>query len=269
MISFTRVTVFSQIVALVLFGGVFAAGWYIGGQWHDDAYVNACLAAGGDMQPGVQKLCVIRAGQDDTQHPDVPQTDTDDVRIMHTDAYGLEVTLPPASAPLAESIRSTAQDDIDAFEHDANTDYADYQKDPAYPWRQYALSIGYDTYTAGEYRFYVLNEYYYTGGANGTQLVKTFAYRTNGTIVSLADIVPAPVRDTLVSAVKKKIYDMQGMQPGSDSVFAPDIDALTFDSFTRFYVTDTDVAVLFNEYDVGPGALGAIRVTVPRATLGI
>jgi predicted transcriptional regulator len=62
---------------------------------------------------------------------------------------------------------------------------------------------------------------------------------------------------------------MQGMQPGSDSVFAPDIDALTFDSFTRFYVTDTDVAVLFNEYDVGPGALGAIRVTVPRATLGI
>lgn len=267
---FTRVTIFSHIVALALFGAVFAAGWYVGGRWHDDTYINACLAAGGDIQPGVQTLCIVRDLQvknaADTQ---TAQDSIDDIRTLHTDAYEVEVTLPAVSAPLAESIRSTAQNDIDAFLHDADADYAGYQKDPAYPWRPYVLSIGYDTYTTGEYRFYVLNEYYYTGGANGTQLIKAFAYRTNGTIVSLADIVPASTRDALVDAVKQKVYDMQGIQSGSDSVFAPDIAALTFDSFTRFYLTDTDIVILFNEYDVGPGALGAVRVLVPRTSLGI
>lgn len=246
-----------RVIAVVLAMGVLVLSVYLGIQYkrsmHTEEYVATTGVQNNSTNPSAKTA--VEQQQDETI-------------IEKTNVYELEVRIPNEHSAHSAQARTAAQDHVQRFIQEADAAYSDYQVDPAYEWHPYVLSIGYERYTTGVYTFFVLNEYYYTGGANGTQIVYTFAYN-NGTGIVLGDVVPPAQRAVLLQLAQADLYAQNGITASDNHIFGDAINELTFDDLKYFYLTDTELVLLFDEYDVAPGALGAVRVRIPRSALSL
>lgn len=190
----------------------------------------------------------------------------DDVISFEHEAYTIEATLPHERRPHTKDIRGHTQRVIDIFMDQAKDELAGYRaQTPEYDWTPHILGIGYRAHTIGGYTWYVLSQYHYTGGANGTQIVKVFGYNALGDTVLLRDIVMPGKEQDVLTAVQEALYAFVGVSRTDDDLFGSAIRDLTFDMLTDFYLTDTEAVFLFSEYDVAPGAFGAVEIAIPRS----
>lgn len=257
MSALTKITEYSRPITVLLFALVLVLAGYFGLHYERASHVEYYTAEDKTLDEN-----------EDESVLDAPNQIEDAVRVEKTDAYELEIRLPNEQIPQSASMRSAAQEHELHFVREAATAYAQYQADKAYTWHPYQLSIGYEHYTTDTYTFFVLNEYYYTGGANGTQVAYSFGY-AGSTEVSLRDIIKPAIQQTVLQLVKADLYAQNGITASDNHIFGDAIAELTFNDLEYFYLTDTELVLLFDEYDVAPGALGAVRVRIPRSALSL
>jgi hypothetical protein len=189
-----------------------------------------------------------------TPQPIATSTTPSEQVVESTDAYEIEVRYPTTGTPEAEQVADFIQREMESFVSQAERDVPEL-RDIGFSGT-YALHLDYNVYEVGGITSYVVDEYQYTGGANGIATLHTFVFDASGEELELEDAVAAENREGLVSVVQSKLEEKGGF---------PDIIAeLTFTDFTTFYVTDTELVIGFSEYEVAPGAAGIVEVRVPR-----
>lgn len=182
-----------------------------------------------------------------------------------TTAYDVRVQALPSGSAAAEEVARYIASERARFVAEAQGAYDAYLlEEPAYPWRAYSLAIEYERYEVAGYVSYMIDEYVYTGGANGMQIVHTFNYAPDGSRFTLSEVVPSDKRAAFMQAVRRELYEANGIE-GPGDLFGDAIADLEFADLGDFYLTEGEIVVVFSEYDVGPGALGAVRASVSRA----
>lgn len=184
-----------------------------------------------------------------------------------TSAYEVQVAALPGNETGGDAVAAFIRAERARFIADAQGAYDEYLIElPPYPWRPYALAIEYERTASTGYISYLVDEYVYTGGANGTQLVRSFNYGPDGTPITLADVIPAEKRSALLVELKSKLNEMNGTEGTGGDTFAGAIAELTFEDLEHFVLTDSEIVIAFQEYDVAPGAAGAVKVSLSRST---
>lgn len=175
-----------------------------------------------------------------------------------TAAYTIDGTYPGGGARESKRVAAYMLEQAERFRQQAAAARAEF---PASP--QHALSITYETHEAYGYTSYVVDEYHYTGGASGMQRIRTFVFDADGRETVLGHIVPEGRREALVAAVRAHLYAINGINREDGGPFVGSIEGLTFGDLEEFYLTEGELVIGFQEYDVAPGAAGAVRVRLP------
>ena len=143
------------------------------------------------------------------------------------------------------------QDEADALEMDVNED------------RAYNLKMETTVYTSSTTITYKIETYMFTGGAHGGTFISTFTYNRNGTLITLDDLLAAPDSlERLSSAARTHFYDKLSNQTEREV-----IDAGTEprrENFNTWYVTDSHITFIFQQYQIGPYALGVQEFPMSR-----
>ena len=185
----------------------------------------------------------------------------DTIQNYTSPAYSIEITLPDVRAPFVAHLYERVEAMRDVFMHEAEVAFRAHDSS-LYDWQPHVLGMGYETYVRGDYTWYVLSAYQYIGGANGMQMTETFGYDASGRMLDIHDVVPNEQHIRLLALVQQKLYTLNGVSREGGDVFAEAIAALTISDLTRFYMTDTELTLLFDEYDVAPGVFGVVRIPI-------
>jgi len=114
----------------------------------------------------------------------------------------------------------------------------------------------------------IIQEYVYTGGANGNNLYKVFtASLDTGKILSLSDIILPSKQAEFTSFLKKKLTDWRPEGGEASEVFPDAIKELTFASFDDWSFSKDNLIIYFDKYEIGPGALGVIAFPIPLSKI--
>ena len=114
----------------------------------------------------------------------------------------------------------------------------------------------------------VIEEYAYTGGANGMNTYKVFTATNNDqNILSIYDLIKADQQEAFTAFVKKKLIDFRPMGATEPVVFNEEVAKLKMDAFANFALDNQNLILFFQKYEVGPGALGAISLPIPLEEL--
>lgn len=181
-----------------------------------------------------------------------------------TDAYTIHSESPREGTPAALAARTYIINEVSRFKGEAVSAYNEYKTTkPEWPWRTYEQSLVSVRGESLAYDSYLVTHYEYTGGANGMEMVRAFTYdAVTGKQLSLNDVVPPHNQARLLHAVQADLKSQNG-SAGIPDVFTDTIDALTFTDLQNFYINGGTLYVVFSEYDVAPGAFGAVRVMLP------
>lgn len=128
----------------------------------------------------------------------------------------------------------------------------------------------YSTYTAkrhGDYLSVIYTNEEFAGGAHPSHLITTENFAADGTKLTLADIFTSPA--SYQSLVGKAISDWQRDNNIDAEIFGTGQFTGSFDDEMQFYLNDTGVTLIFNEYDIAPYAAGPVELTIPYSELKI
>jgi hypothetical protein len=113
---------------------------------------------------------------------------------------------------------------------------------------------------------------YFNGGANGTQLLKTFNYDVSGErMLLLTDLFPG-VTSSLQQISKIAIEQLTSSAQSASAGNAP-VDMIesgatsTADNYANFMFNDDTVTVYFPKYQAGPGYFGEQKVSFVRSAI--
>jgi hypothetical protein len=113
---------------------------------------------------------------------------------------------------------------------------------------------------------------YFNGGANDTQLLKTFNYDVAaGRMLSLTDLFPG-VTNSLQQISKLAIDQLTSSAQSASGGNAP-VDMIesgatsTAENYANFMFTDDIVTVYFPKYQAGPGYFGEQKVSFVRSAI--
>jgi hypothetical protein len=182
------------------------------------------------------------------------------------DNFTGKVAVISGSSEVAVQAQAYADEQVTAFREQANTDVppmrAQYGTDS--PTANYEIQID-AKYTKGlKTESVVLNAYTYTGGAHGSSWYKVFtASLPDGKILDLSDVVKDDQRAAFTAFVKKELAAWRPEGSTAAVTFPEDVEALTFDSFTEWSLDDKALTIYFSQYEIGPGALGAVPFALP------
>lgn len=180
----------------------------------------------------------------------------------HPTISGTGALADAARAFIAESIASfkeSADKDVPAMRAEFGTSTAS---------DDYELDIKATDVKGSTTESIVIDEYVYTGGANGNSVYKVFtASRATGQLLSLSDIIPSAKQAAFTALVKSKLSAWTPDGSEGPVVFPDAVKELTFASFTSWSLDKDNLTLYFSKYDIGPGALGAVAFPISRAAL--
>ena len=166
------------------------------------------------------------------------------------------------SNSIAIEAKKYINDTVSNFRTEANKDVPAMRKEfgADSPFASYTIDIEAEFKEGIKTDSIIISLYSYTGGANGNSVFKVItASHTTGNILSLADIIKNDKQDAFTAYVKKQL-DSWVPYGNTDSVVFPDaVKDLSFKSFTDWSINDTNLILYFSKYEIGPGALGAIK----------
>lgn len=116
----------------------------------------------------------------------------------------------------------------------------------------------------GDVASYVASCYTYSGGAHGMSVENSvnLDVRTGKTVTEEDFFVPA-YKDELASLLTSHLSDAMPDEESYDALFIKDIEPND-----NFFVTEEALTYIYGQYEIGPYALGIIKVSIPWEELG-
>lgn len=162
------------------------------------------------------------------------------------------------------------------------------KKYPDMPKVKYTYDISYKSYNSPVRKTvsYVFDTYEFTGGAHGSSEISTFTFNDSG-LVSIENILDLK-NDNDIKLSRLLATQLLSKKDATDNDFVMNglglsylkSDGKTVDlakcgcdgfffgsNFQKFYVTDSGITFLFDQYKVAPGAAGTMEATLDWATL--
>jgi hypothetical protein len=190
------------------------------------------------------------------------------------DGYTYEVTLPEVQGLVDAAVQDAVNADIRAGVTQVVDEFVagtkDFTPPPAMAGQASTLTGGYEVARIDEAlaSFEVHASQYFAGAAHPGAVVLTFNYDVRtGQRLALADLFTAgsPYLDKLSELSRQLLAAQPGIGDLPDFVL-PGTEAKA-ENFARWTLTDDDLVVTFNQYQVAPGAAGTPHVSIPFASL--
>ncbi|HZK18264.1 MAG TPA: DUF3298 and DUF4163 domain-containing protein, partial [Clostridia bacterium] len=119
------------------------------------------------------------------------------------------------------------------------------------------IFIDFDVKSSGDILSLVVNNYMYTGGANGITRIDTYNIDTkNCVILGIADLFkPASEYEEVINkGIRAQIKDK--VENEDATFFTGEDGFVTISDEQDFYIEDNDLVILFQKYDIAPGVMG-------------
>jgi hypothetical protein len=208
---------------------------------------------------------VVETSQVQQTTPLVTKITITDQPITETNFTGTK-SIITGSGPLADAARIYIDGTVATFKQSADEGVPAIraQFGASEPASMYEIDIKATYVNASKTESIIIDDYEYTGGANGNNSYKVFtASNTTGKILALSDVISGSQQAAFTAYVKDQLS--KWVPDGSDGpvVFADQVQALTFDSFTNWSFDKTNLIIYFDKYAVGPGSLGSIAFPLP------
>lgn len=171
-------------------------------------------------------------------------------------ALQIEVEYPPPGVG-SDSVTSYVRERIALFKKRARAEDIADRRGERQLAPQFELRVKTKRYEAAGTISYVVRKYAHTGGAHGRTTIATFVFGKDGQVLSLADVIPPERREAFMRTLRQKLRSARNVQPEA-------LRNVTFTGLDTFYVTDSEVVVMFSRYEIAPGAAGVISVPLPR-----
>ncbi len=170
---------------------------------------------------------------------------------------------------LAVAAKQFVDNEIANFRERANLEVPDIRKQFGdMPPSHYTIDITAEQLSGTRTETILIQEYVYTGGANGMSIYKAFTVeKATGTILALGDVIVSEKQDAFTQLVKDRLLAWKPEGMDSSPVFKDAVDKLSFSSFTNFGFKGDTFVLYFAKYDIGPGALGPVAFEIPVADL--
>ncbi len=152
---------------------------------------------------------------------------------------------------------------IAEFKKQADLDVPDMRKQfgSENPTTNYTLDITAKEITGSKITSVVISIYTYTGGAHGSSYYKVFnVSKEESKLLALVDIITADNQTFFTELVKKELHDW--LPEGSPVIFPEEVDKLTFNSFKNWALDTSSIIIYFDQYEIGPGVLGAVAFPI-------
>ncbi len=133
------------------------------------------------------------------------------------------------------------------------------------PWE---MDISYTIYHGpNQLESLKLEDYAYSGGAHGGNILQTYTIDASGKLLKLTDLFKpgADVLGTLQTISRAAVKQQLGAD-GTDEDWLTQGTA-DLDAFQHFVVDGTTLVITFDQYQVGPYAIGNIEVAIPFSQL--
>ncbi len=152
---------------------------------------------------------------------------------------------------------------IAEFKKQADIDVPDMRKQfgEDNPTANYTIDINAKEVKGHLTRAIVLSIYTFTGGAHGSSYYKVFnVFTTSDMLLSLSQTIKEDMQSKFTELVKK---ELNAWKPdGSPVVFPEAVASLTFDSFKNWTLDKENLTIYFDQYEIGPGVLGAVAFPI-------
>jgi hypothetical protein len=174
------------------------------------------------------------------------------------------------SSALATAARAYVESEIAQFRTSANEEVPDIRSEfgSDNPMANYTIDISAKYTWGSKTESIIINEYAYTGGANGHSLYTVMtSIAGGGTLLSLSDVIARDKRSAFVGLIKKELIAWRPEESEEPVVFEDEVKNLTFDSFVDWSLDDQNLVLYFDKYEVGPGVLGAVAFPISRGKI--
>ncbi len=171
---------------------------------------------------------------------------------------------------LANEARKYIDESISEFKKSADIDVPDMRKQfgADSPTANYEINVKATHTTSAKTESIIINEYVYTGGANGNSLYKVFtASLDTGKVLSLSDVIPASKQTDFTVYLKKRLIDWRPEGTEGLAVFEEEVKNLTFSSLDDWSYDKDNLIIYFDKYEIGPGVLGAVAFPIPLSNI--
>jgi hypothetical protein len=178
--------------------------------------------------------------------------------------YSMDLEYPKAGAnelkEVSDYVTTVRNDFMDLVpKTDDEAAYLEIDEDHAL-----VLKMDTTTYTSANTVTYKIETYLFTGGAHGGTVIATFTYDHEGKFLPLENILSSPDSlTTLSSRARKYFYNKLGAQ-GERGVIDIGTEPKP-QNWNAWYVTDTAVTFVFQQYQIGPFATGIQEFPLSRA----
>ena len=183
---------------------------------------------------------------------------------IHEDNFTGSKSVIEGSGVIADNARAYIEDTVASFKKSADEEVPAMRKQfgDDSPTSHYELVIKAIYLKNNKTESIVIDQYVYTGGANGSSSYKVFNQSVDGRAISLSDIIASDKQDEFVNLVKNKLLSWKPEDSEYSPVFKDAVMELSFESFDNWSIDDQSLTIYFDKYAIGPGALGAIKFPV-------
>lgn len=170
------------------------------------------------------------------------------------------------SSLLAVKMREYIDTTISDFRVKSNTEVPDIRKNfgADSPSSTYEIDINSKYIKGAKTESIVTSVYSFTGGAHGETIYKVMtASLSNGKILSLSNVIKKEKQNNFTELIKRKLSKWIPEGNEASPLFADDISSLKFNSFSNWAINGGNLIIYFDQYAIGPGALGALEFPLP------
>jgi hypothetical protein len=171
---------------------------------------------------------------------------------------------------VAVEAREYIEDTVAEFRKQANTDVPSMREEFGVDASaNYEIQIDAKYVKSEKTESIVMLVYVYTGGAHGGSSYKVITAtlddgKNTSSILSLSEIIKSDKQTAFVSFVKKQLNSWKPDKSQELVVFPEEVDSLNFDSFANWSLDQNNLIIYFDQYAIGPGALGATAFPLSR-----
>jgi len=207
----------------------------------------------------VNKIISKEFTQAENTTPTLVPISITDKKISEENFSG-ETSVISGTKLLAVKMQEYISATISDFRNQANKEVPDIRKNfgENNPSSAYEIDINSKYIKSPKTESIVTSVYSFTGGAHGSTIYKVMTSNlSDGNILSLSKIIKNEKQNEFTVLVKKKLSEW--IPEGSDApvAFAENISDLKFDSFSNWALDGENLTIYFDQYAIGPGALGA------------
>jgi hypothetical protein len=170
---------------------------------------------------------------------------------------------------LADAARKYVVGELASFAKDANEQVPDMRKEfgADSPSANYAIDLSANYLKGDIYDSIIVDEYIYTGGAHGSDVLTVFTASKSGVITTLKDIINPSQQKAFLAYVKQKLFTRDVDGEDNSLVFPDSVNALTIDTITNWSLDAKNLTLYFSQYEIAAGAAGSLDLELPRAEI--